>query len=80
MMRAISLVAAEPIPLTAVQEYSPVSVPFRGDNCSIDTLPVVFTDSLGGVMTSSVPLKNHVMLGVGLASNPQDRFSVVFLS
>ena len=79
MTRAFSLVAGEPIPFPTMQEYSPVSDPSRGENCSTDTLPVMFTDSLGRVMTSSVPLNNQVMLGVGLASNPQDRLSVVFL-
>ena len=79
MIRAFPLVAGEPIPLSAMQEYSPVSFPSREENCSTDTLPVMFTDILDGVMFSSVPLNNQVMLGVGLASNPQDRLSGVFL-
>ena len=79
MIRAFSLVTSEPIPLSAMQEYSPVSDPSRGENCNTDTLPVMFTDSLGRAISSSVPLNNQVMLGVGLASNPQDKFSVVLL-
>ena len=79
MTRAFSLVAGEPIPFPAMQEYSPVSDPSRREKCSTDTLPVMFTDSLGGAMSSSVPLNNQVMLGIGLASNTQYKFSVVCL-
>ena len=74
MIMAISLVPAEQIPLRAVQEYSPASVPSRGQ-----TLQYRYTSSCVHWQFWWSDENNHVMLGVGLASNPQERFSGVFL-